>query len=593
MSSEKVKPILETYGLQNVIRSASQLDYDRYAFAFRLPTDIIHMTRVQLFQRIAERLLPKYFEWHDWTMRMLEALCNERWIGFSGCSGSAKTHNVAGFSVVWWLCLPEQSSVTYCSTTKEMLRKRAWANIQAAHWTPNLRNIGNMVDSRMTWQVAKGDSKHSISGVAVEDGSVDKVAENLKGIHTLRQMLVIDEANKIPRAIDDATANAYAYPSDAGGEFIEVKIANPMSKLDAFGLFCEPKDGWNSVSVDDDEWRSKPKYDGKTGIVSRFDALKSPNIVAGKSVSRHLPTKEQVDMAVKRTGSENDPLFWSNKRGFWPPEGITQTVFSESLLAASRCRDTWLFIGPTFMVAGFDPAFSSGGDRAIFRAARCGQVEGGYGIQLMPIEVVPLNAAAVDKAGIPIPLSYQLVEGLRRLAALWRVPPENILMDTTGEGGAIADIAAREWSPDILRCEFSSKASDQSVSHEDTRLCINVYKNMATQLWFTGREFFNAGQVRGIDSDTASQLCNRTYTPEEAGRKRAIESKKEMKLRLSGNSPDEADGTLLCTEAARIRGLEIKPLGLTSSESQDFERECELAVQAITEDLYEEDSIPA
>jgi len=40
--------------------------------------------------------------------------------------------------------------------------------------------IGNFVDSRMMWQATKGDDKHAIMGIAVEEGETTKVADNIK-----------------------------------------------------------------------------------------------------------------------------------------------------------------------------------------------------------------------------------------------------------------------------------------------------------------------------------------------------------------------------------------------------------------------------
>jgi len=318
--------------------------------------------------------LPGHFEWHDWTHRIVGNICESPIIGLPGCSNSAKTYNVIGFACVWWLAAPDVSSVTIVSTSIKSLRRRGWAEVQKCHTSVPGPRIGNFVDSRMIWQIAKGDDKHAIIGKAVEEGSVFKVADDIKGVHTRRQMVIIDEATAVPEAIYDACGNLYSYPE----EFILVTIGNPRNRLDQFGRFCEPKDGWTSVNVETGEWDSAPipYIGGKTARIITFDAEKSPNITEGKIVSKHLPTKEKVESARNAAGGQT-PNYWSNFRGFWPPEGLSKTVFSESSLIANDGYGKFVFTGRNFSVIGmFDPAFG-GGDRPALRFAKLGETVGG------------------------------------------------------------------------------------------------------------------------------------------------------------------------------------------------------------------------
>jgi len=358
------------YGLNP--KGRNQFFYDRVAFAARLGIDTGAPPRHELFRRIADVLVPNWFEWHDWTQKIVHPLSYHKWVGFAGCAGSAKTRNVAGFACLWWLCRPDVSSVIFCSTTVKSLRKRGWAEVQAFYTGVPGERLGNFVDSRMIWQFRKGDDKHAIVGIAVEEGGLAKVADNIKGIHTERQMIVIDEATAIPPAIFDAATNMHAYPS----EFLMVVIGNPRSRMDEMGKFCEPAMGWQSVSVDTDEWETKPQMDGQHGIVVRFDAEKSPNIVEGRLVSKHLPTKEKVEARRKALASENDPTYWSNDRGFWPPEGIIRTVFSETAITKHNGMGKHQFTGSRFEIIGaFDPA-RIGGDRRCLRFAALGEIDG-------------------------------------------------------------------------------------------------------------------------------------------------------------------------------------------------------------------------
>ena len=392
---------------------ATQFNYDSIAFAIRQPVDIGGPDRLACFKAMAEVIMPKWFEWHSWTETMIETLCQERWVGVMGCGSAAKTWNIAGFAALWWLAAPEKSSVIMCSTSKEGLRRRLWSNVQKIYSMLPVPRCGNFVSSMTKWQCTKGDDKHSITGIAVEKGEVAKAADMIKGWHTDRQLVVIDEATAVPPAIFDACTNLY---TGAPREFGMVMIANPRSKLDEFGKFCEPANGWNSVSVDSERWETREQLDGKRGVVIRFDAEKCPNIVEGRLVSRYLMTAEKLASARKALG-ENNPLYWSNYRGFLAPEGINKTIFSETAIEKHGGRKSHQFTGSRFeIICALDPA-RVGGDRAVARFAGIGEITGGsWGIEVGPPIVIPLNAKSTN------PINYQLIEQLKRECenVVWR-----------------------------------------------------------------------------------------------------------------------------------------------------------------------------
>lgn len=543
----------------------------------RLLVDSGAPQRHQLFRLIADKLVPGWFEWHSWTEAMINGLSYNKWVGLAGCASSAKTRNVAGFACLWWLCDPADSSVIFCSTTMKSLRKRGWAEVQNFHTSVIGPRFGNFVDSRMMWQSTKGDDKHAIVGIAVEEGGTSKVADNIKGIHTRRQMIVIDEATAIPTAIFDAATNMHAYPK----EFIMVLMGNPRSRLDEMGKFCEPLHGWSSVGVDTDEWETKPQMDGQCGIVLRFDAEKSPNIVEGKLVSRHLPTKEKVEARRKALSSENDPAYWSNDRGFWPPEGLVKTIFSETAIVKHNGAGKHVFTGARFEIIGaFDPA-RIGGDRRALRFAALGEIEGGgWGIEWMPPIIVPVSAKSNN------PIDYQLVEQVRRECekVTWRgnssysCPPESLGIDATGGGADLCDIFERLWSPSIMRIVFSGSASEDSCSLEDVRPANEVYRNKRAEMYFRSRNALNSNQLKGIDNETAKELCSIEF--DDSKPLITLISKTDYKA-MFGKSPDLADSGIMLLEVARRKGFRLSAVGQTVHRGKEWD-----AVVAKTQEVY-------
>ncbi len=562
----------EIYDL-DLFEGATELDALKYSFAHRhehpdLPS------RPEMFRRIADTVLPGYFEWHRWTWEQVEALCESGLIAMSGCSGSCKTRNVAGFLAVWWLCAPDISSACFVSTTVKSLRRRGWAEIQRAN-SMLAEKFGNMVDSRTVWQSKTGDDRHAIVGRAVEEGSVTKVADDIKGVHTIRQAIAIDEATSVPEAIYDASANLFSYPED----FLLVTMANPRHRLDAFGRFCEPEKGWLSVTVETPRWPAKPfsACGGKKPIVVRFDAEKSPNITEGKTVSAHLPTKQGVSLARSHSGGAS-PHYWTNFRGFWPPEGLVKTVFSESALYKFDAFGHHKFSGESFkIIGGFDPAY--GGDRAVLRFAKVGVLARDvqwialrapgtpedsqqWGIELMPPIVLPVDSASKN------PIHYQLAEQLRRECESIDVgeqhmdcEPGNLGVDDSGAGG-LCDILSRIWSPAVMRVEFGGRPSEEPCSLEDIRPACDVYRNKRAEMFFRARAALESGQLKGMDADTALELCAIEF--DDVTRDRiTLMSKVDYKAKM-GESCDLADVVAILMEVARRLGFKLAALGTTA-----------------------------
>lgn len=498
-------------------------------------------------------------EWNPWLEKQIRSLCENKWVCWAGCASSGKTFAASLYCVVWWMCQPGCSSVILTSTTKGMIRKRAWAIIQKLYTQMAFGRQGNMVDSKTTWQCAKGDDKNAIFAIAVAEGSTAKAVANIQGVHTRRQLVIIDEATDTPEAAFDACANLFNGPV----EFQLLVIGNPASHFDPMGKFAEPAKGWLSVTVEDEEWETNPQLDGSPGIVVRFDAEKSPNLEAGKIIYPYLVTPGQLNGARKKYG-EASPLFWKFNRGFWPPDGLKRTIFNEALIARMNGTGKFAFLGQNiFYVAGLDPAFG-GGDRPTLTIAKCGDIAA----DKMGIEFQEQIQLSID-AGSQTPIHYQLAEQTIAHCQQRKVQPEYFGILSAGEGGGLADIIARQWSNRIIRIEEGGSPSDLPVSKEDTRPCSEVYERKNVELWYTARQFLEAGQLRGINASMAIEFCNREFNADK--RKIRLQTKEEMKAAFA-RSPDLADSACAAIEVARWRGVTIAAVGETVALEKDFSK---------------------
>ena len=594
-----VQEPLNTYGFKtdpNLVRERlgknAQLFYWQKAFAEHAyavtfgapPRDV-------LFRRIADVLMPGYFEWHPWTDRLIYALCHNQWVGIAGCSGSAKTHNLTGFACLWWLCNPAESSVIFTSTTSKALRKRNWANVQKIHSIIPGMAIGNFVDSRLIWQYKKGDDLHAIAGVAVEEGDVKASADKIKGTHTKRQMVIINEANSVNAGIFEACANLYAYPEQAGGEFILAMEANPSSWLDQFGRFTEPDKGVKSVSVDVEEWETvaKHEYNGKKGVCIRFDVEKTPNLdyPEDKPISRHIPSRQRVIRCANSAGKDS-ATYWSNERGFPPPEGLNKNVFSEVSLDRCDAYGQHRFAGRGVkIIGGFDTART--GDKPTLRFAAMGELENGD----MAIEVMKPIAIKVN-VGSNNPIVYQLLEQVRRECenVMWRgqktsCPPENLGIDATGGGADQCDVFQRMWSFGIIRVGFGEAASEDACNHEDIRPANTVYRNKRAQMYFRTRDGFESGQIKGLDKETAREMATILFDDSKA--LIVIENKEDYKLRHK-KSPDDTDSLVIISEVAQRRGFRLAARGQTVKKFEEHEKVVEKASKVFEQIEYAADN---
>jgi hypothetical protein len=582
-------PPLNTYGLP-FDSTKSQTFYDMAAFAHRVSIDKGAPPRLKLFKKFTDEIMPNHFEWHEWTERFLRPLCPDEkkqsiLVGYAGCSNSAKSFSAASFACNWWLCWPEESSVTFVSTTMKALRRRGWSEVQKCFSGLKGERFGNFIDSRMVWQSVRGDDKHAIIGKAVEEGSTQKVADDIKGVHTKRQMFIIDEATSIPEAIFAACNNMYSYPD----EFIMMVLGNPYSRLDQHGIFCEPDKGWNSVTVETGEWEAKPfAHCGNTRpYVVTFDAEKSPNITEGKIISRHLPKKEEVQAGFVAAGNGQTPLWWSNKRGFWPPEGLVKTVFTESMLLKFDGYGKHKFQNNAYsIVGGFDPAFG-GGDNPCLRFGKLGTLEGGgWGLEVL--EPIILNIKANDKDN---PAHYQLAKQLRDNCEKVSIdghetscPPDRLGVDDTGEGG-LCDILYREWSHHVQRIEFNGAASEEPVSLEDSRPAHEFCKNKRTEMFLYARAALQSGQLKGVDQETAKEMCS--IEVDDSKPKVLIQSKVEYRANHGGHSPDRSDSLVILLEVARRKGFVLNAVGQTATVSKEWEDDLQKSQEIyLPENLY-------
>jgi hypothetical protein len=517
--------IQHKYGIRSPVK-IPDLELELYAFRNRLQPNEGGLGTFDHFVNATKMLWPK-MSWNPWLEAQVESLCEHDYVGWAGCGASGKTFGATLFATVWWLANPSKTTVVLTSTTAKMIRKRMWANLQDL--VRKSRGFpGNMVDSKMALQAIKGDDRHSISAIAVAEGNTSKAVANIQGIHAERVMVIIDEATDTPEAAFEACTNL----SKGCREFKMLVIGNPASKYDPHGRFCTPAKGWRSVTIEDQHWLTE------RGMCRRFDGMKSPNISEGRTKYPYLITHDQVLSAMRHEG-EQSPTFWKYTRGFWSPDGMVKTVLSESLIETHTPTRKLTFTTNVQVVAGLDPGF--GGDRCILRFAKVGTANDKVSILFQDIIHISVNAQLTE------PVHYQIANRVKEECTKRGVAPDKFGLDSSGEGGGLADILTREWGV-VHRTEFGGSPSTIPVSDEDNRPCNEAYDRKVTELWFSMRKWVVEERVGGMDIETLQEFCARMF--DDSKRKISVESKTVMKQR-TGKSPDLADAATVLLDLVR------------------------------------------
>lgn len=506
-------------------------------------------------------LWPKIVHWNPWLEKQIQSLCENRVNTWTGCAASGKTYAGALFGFVFWLCDPKNTSVILTSTELKMVKVRIWPVIQELfHAVPGM--VGNLVGSQTILQSIRGDYKRGVFGMAVAEGPVEKAKASMQGVHNKRMMVMIDEATDVQPALFEVILNL----RKGCDEFVSLINGNALSILDPHGQASEPKKGWSSITVDDFQWDTKgvAKWGIDPGVCLHFDGSKSPNLGFSNPPYPFLYTNADFERD-KTVGLENIG-YWKYGRGFWAPEGICKTVFSESMLVMYDARGQHTFKTKSFDVAALDPAFG-GGDKCVLQFGKIGDLSSGK-------MAIQLNEAVsiYPKATLDVPVHFQIARQVIDQCKAKGITPDHFAMDSSGEGGGLADIIANEWSNSFLRVEFGGAPSDLPVSDADHRTGKEVYDRRVTELWYSCRNLLQSGLLKGLPEESCIEFCNRQFSDEK--RKIRLDTKVECKKKI-GHSPDNADAVVVLSELARSR------LGVMASSrvGQQFQQQWQQAIE--------------
>ena len=489
---------------------------------------------------------------HPWATKMIRAALSNKYLAVGGAASSGKSHTMAAYAIVCWLAAPRDTLVLLTSTTLREARKRIWGSVitllNVIDGAPfRIRDsIGNVAYINEKGTLIE---KAGLSLIACEKSKEKTAVGKFIGIKQKNVIVVADELSELSESILQAgLTNLSKNP-----RFQLIGMSNPASRYDAFGVWSQPKQGWDDTNPEEDEWDTK-----YGGLYIRLDGERSPNILAGETLYPWLPTEETL--------AEDRELLGPDSRGYkrmvsavFFESDEDESIYSETTLARSSAMSTVDWTGKPIPCAGLDPAFSNGGDRCILYTGLVGyDTSGQYVIELK--DAIPLLDDATNTA---VPRSYQIVQMLKEELSKRNIDPSNLAVDSTGAGNPFCDIIEAEGLLNILRVSFGGKPSEKKVSINSKLRGVDAYTNRCSELWFAGKELIRTKQLFGITNELAGEMAGRRYDMVKTGSlKMKIETKPEFKSRL-GKSPDLADAAFLCIDIARQR------LGLVAAEPID------------------------
>jgi hypothetical protein len=476
----------------------------------------------------AER--PDTFIWNDWSEKMMRTFAEQRWVTITGPAASWKTTSASLYALGAFYSDPRNTVIICTSTTLDGLRRRIWKEVSKFH---RLRPLfGHMVQSKNCIQYKKGHDNSGIFGIATDKGEIEKALGKTIGFHAPKVIVIVDEMPYTPEAIVEACVNL-----ETGAKFFQfIGLGNADDQLDPHGRMCEPKGGWDAVSVETEEWQTK------RGVCIHLDGLKSPNVLDKTQNYPGLITQRDIDSTIE-IYSIDSPQFWQMRRGFWAPEGIQKTVLSMPMIVRTDAMGEASFDLDSVNVASLDPAFE-GGDRCVLRFGKVGKVRGKSTLLLGEHIFISTRIKHDD------PIHYQIARTVKEECSHRGVDPYYFGMDSTGEGGGLASIIQREWSREILCVEFGGRPPRTPVSPTNSKPSDMEYDRQVTYLWFYFRLLLLNEQIKGLDYETASEFCRRWWCMK--GPYVSLETKEKMKDRTR-KSPDMADNAAIMAQVAHLR----------------------------------------
>jgi hypothetical protein len=551
MPTEEKK--IERYGL-SFSPKWNRLDQELYCFRIAHPVEKGGLGQAEHFWKIVEMLWgpknvvknkTKIFVRNPWSEDMIEEMCVNRYVALGGGGGTTKSETAGLWVLVKYLANARKVLGGILSTSIPAAKRRIWGSmtdlVRAVPSLP-LKVMASLNVIRYVSPTFVASDKSSLALIAAERSQEKDAVGKLIGMHNEEVIIVGDELSELTDAILEYALPGGNLTTNPNYQFIG--LANPPGYFDPFARLWKPKAGWPSINVDSYKWESEH------GISMHFDAMKSPNIIAGKTLYPFLPSAEQIESAKTAEGGEHSLRFWRMIRGFPCPTGSEDLIYTQAdiVMHEGEVPVIWNEL-PKTRCAALDPGFTNGGDKSIMTIGTVGWSTTGlltlqYDEQIELVEDVRLLETENR--------SQQICRRFKEECEKRGISIVNTAVDSTGAGSPFCDVLDIVWGRGCLRVAFGGKPSERPVSFTDATPANKRYYDRVTEIWYSGKEYLRAGQLKGIPPQMAIEMCMRNYGTTGVEKLIYAETKKKMKFLLQ-RSPDHADSGFILLDLARQR----------------------------------------
>lgn len=416
---------------------------------------------------------------HLWSLQreIAESVRDVRYTAVPSCHDSGKSF-LAAVLVAWFISVHPPGEA-FCVTTAPTT-----AQVEAILW----REIGRMhkrgnLEGRLTLDAKWRLNDQPDGLVAYGRKPSDYDADAFQGIHQRHLLVVLDEANGIPKILWDAVDSI---ATNEGARVLA--IGNPDNPASHFATVCKPGSGWNTI---------------------RINGLKTPNFTnewVPDDVRPLLLSPTWVTERKKRWGVRS-PLYISKVLGRFP-DVSDETLISPDLIEAAqratRKKEGWPQYGVD--VARF------GDDETVIYRNHGGHVRCVYSAY---------NNRTTKTAGVVMRLLRE--DGYSASA----------VVDGVGVGSGVVDHLVEADMP-----VYDFIGGQAAIDTEK-------FANSRSEGYWQLRQLFVDYEIDidPEDDQLAAELGSLLWATDSKGRIQ-VERKEDYKKRMHASSPDRADAAM-------------------------------------------------
>jgi len=509
------------------------------------------------------------FLWTPEASILTEKACEHQYLGVCGSGSSGKSHWAAAWAWLLFAADPRFTKILCTSTSISAGKQRIWGSIIDLFniLPPEIKSFCKLNDSLNLVKYVDDDdalksgTTRGIELVAAEPKQDQNAVAKLIGRKQRALILIADELPDLSPSVSTAFYSNLSRNKNSQ----MIGLGNPSSWFDPLGELCTPIGGIKSVSINSYAWETV------RGYAVRFDDMVSMNYLEGKRRVEEAKAKNPgiTDKELKKIGSERmchhwRPSFWEIEsdrvrdgenslmfmrmsRGWFPAQGASDSIYSNSDLLANVHVGPIDWKEPPIPILSIDLSFSSGGDRTVMTHLEVGEAKDGRRM----INYVHKEFLQDDSTREDSTRSAQICDQIRAYVEAHGIEHRHVAYDSTGGGAPFGDMLAGYLSREILPVCFGGRATDRPVSASNRNPSHTRYGNRVSEIWYAGVEVLRGKQFANLPREVMAEMCIRSYTTKAQG-KIVVQPKSEIKAK-TGKSPDLADSLMIGLDLCRER----------------------------------------